>query len=72
MERASGVRHRLSLTRAAHLDMDDVAAIPVLEREEEIRLVLPMLAYFLEHQFCTFVPGKKEEIRLVLTMLAYT
>jgi hypothetical protein len=52
--------------------MDDVAAIPVLEREEEIRLVLPMLAYFLEHQFCTFVPGKKEEIRLVLTMLAYT
>jgi len=43
VERASGVRHRLRLTRAAHLD--DVAAIPVREREEEIRLVLPMLAY---------------------------
>ncbi len=43
VERASRVRHRLRLTRAAHLD--DVAAIPVREREEEIRLVLPMLAY---------------------------
>ena len=45
VERASAVRHRLRLTRAAHLH--DVAAIPVREREEEIGLVLPMLADFL-------------------------